>query len=184
MRIVNGETIEISSSSVVKPFIVNSYEEEGKEEHVEHRETSGPPSTPSLPNDKDLSTEAHSFITIPLKTFHKPQASILQCFKESSQAKLLKDLCTQDQKSRNHFPKKILRSKQLGYIRWRNILSKGYQILKKKGWKGLVGHPNDRGKHCILIVHFIFHISIHVCVFIFRFIFFLLTAIDLMMPGL
>jgi len=26
------------------------------------------------------------------------------------------------------------------------IPPEGYQILKKKGWRGLVGHPHDRGK--------------------------------------
>jgi hypothetical protein len=32
------------------------------------------------------------------------------------------------------------------YIRWLNILPEGYHILKKKGWKGLVGHPYERGR--------------------------------------
>jgi hypothetical protein len=27
------------------------------------------------------------------------------------------------------------------------IISECYQILKKKGWKGLVGYPNDQGKY-------------------------------------
>jgi hypothetical protein len=27
-----------------------------------------------------------------------------------------------------------------------HILPECYQILKKKGWKGLVGHPHDRGR--------------------------------------
>jgi hypothetical protein len=49
----------------------------------------------------------------------------------------------QGHKSSNHLPKKIIRSKQVGYLRWQNILPDGYQILKNKGWKGLVGHPND-----------------------------------------
>jgi hypothetical protein len=91
-----------------------------------------------------MSTEAHSFITIPLETFHEPQASILQCLKEPSCAKTVKDPCTQGQTFRNHHPKKIIRSKQVSYIRWRNIPPKWYQIFKKKGWKGLVGHPCDR----------------------------------------
>jgi len=28
------------------------------------------------------------------------------------------------------------------------IPPEGYQFLKKKGWKGLVGHPHDRGRRC------------------------------------
>jgi hypothetical protein len=61
-----GETIEISfpnsSSFAAEPFIVDNHEEEEKEEQVEHIE---PLTTPSLSNDKEMSTEAHSFITIP-----------------------------------------------------------------------------------------------------------------------
>jgi hypothetical protein len=151
--------------------IVDSNEEEEKEEHLEH---TAPPSNPKSSNNKKMSTEAHSFITIPLETFHEPQVSILKCLKEPSYAKTVKDLCTQPCKSRNHRPKKILRSKQVAYIRWRNILPKGYQILKKKGWKGLVGHPCDRGRRCkfsfslLLSAHlisFIFHLIS--CYFIF-----------------
>jgi hypothetical protein len=59
-------------------------------------------------------------------------------------------------KPRNHCPKKILLSNKIGYIRWRNILPEGYQILKKKGWKGLVGHPSDQGKRSFFFF-FIFH---------------------------
>jgi hypothetical protein len=124
--------------------IVDSNEEE-KEEHLEQ---AAPPPNPNTSNNKEMSTEAQSFITIPLETFHELQASILKCLKEPSYAKTVKDLCTQPRKSRNHRPKKILRSKQVGYIRWRNIPPEGHQFLKKKGWKGLVGHPHDRGRRC------------------------------------
>jgi hypothetical protein len=120
--------------------IVDGNEEEEKHEHLEHTE---PPSYPNLSTDKEVSTEAHSIITIPLETFHEPQASVLQCLQKPSSAKNLKDRCT---KSRNHRPTKILRSKQVGHLRRRHILPEGYQILKKKGWKGLVGHPCDRGR--------------------------------------
>jgi len=143
LRPENGETTEISFPSS------SAAEEEEKEEHlefVEHLEQIEPPSTLNLSNDKEMSIGAHSFITIPFETLHEPQASILQCLKEPSSDKFVKDLCTQGHKSRNHLPKKILRNKQVGYMRWRNILPKDYQILKKKGWKGLVGHPNDRRK--------------------------------------
>jgi hypothetical protein len=84
--------------------IVDSNEEE-KEEHLGH---TAPPPNPNTSNDKEISTEAHSFITIPLETFHEPQASILKCLKEPSYAKTVKDLCTQLRKSRQHRPKKIL----------------------------------------------------------------------------
>jgi hypothetical protein len=60
---------------------------------VEENEQIKPPSTPSLSNDKEVNTEDHSFITIPLETFHEPQASFIQRLKEPSCAKTLKDLC-------------------------------------------------------------------------------------------
>jgi hypothetical protein len=81
----------------------------------------------------EVNIETHSFITIHLETLHEPQASILQCLKEPSYAKILKDLCTQACESKNRRPQKILQSKQVDYLRWQNILHKGYQILKKKG---------------------------------------------------
>jgi hypothetical protein len=143
--------------------IVDSNEEKEKEEHLEH---TAPPPNPNTSNDKEMSTEAHSFITIPFETFHEPQASIPKCLKEPSYPNTVKDLCTQPRKSRHHRPKKILRSKQVGYIKWRNIPPEGYQILKKKGWKGLVGHPHDWGRRCkfsfpfLLFVHLI-SISFH-----------------------
>lgn len=61
-----------------------------EEENEEHLEPIAPPPNPNTSNDKEMSTEAHSFIIPP----------------------------------------------------------KGYQVLKKKGWKGLVGHPHDRGRRC------------------------------------
>jgi uncharacterized coiled-coil protein SlyX len=85
--------------------IVDSNEEKEKEEHLEH---TAPPPNPNTSNDKEMSTEAHSFITIPLETFHELQASIPKCLKEPSYAKTVKDLCTQPRKSRHHRPKKIL----------------------------------------------------------------------------
>jgi len=66
---------------------VDSIKGEGREEHFEH---TAPPLNPNSSNDKEMSTEAHSFF-IPLE---------------------------------------------------------GYQFFKKKGWKGLVGHPHDRGRRC------------------------------------
>ena len=137
-----------------------------------------------------MSIEAHSFITIPFETHHETQASILQCLKEPSHAQRLKDLCTQDHKSRNHVPKRIFQSKQLGYLRWRNIFLEGYQILKKKGWKGLVGHPSDWGKCSIFFYffyfpHFIFEsfsfLSFYLLSFYFILFYLFLTSINLLM---
>jgi hypothetical protein len=116
-------------------------------EKIEHKEKIEPPADTSPSNDKEVSIEAHSFIIVPLETHHESKVLILQCLKEPSYAKILKDLCREAHKSRNHRPKKIFPSKQVGYLRWRNILPKCYQILKKKGWKGLVGHPHDRGRY-------------------------------------
>jgi hypothetical protein len=72
--------------------IVVGNEKEEKEEHLEH--TMLLPN-PNMSNDKEVSTEAHSFITIPLETVHEPQASVLQCLQKPSSAKSLKDRCTQ-----------------------------------------------------------------------------------------
>jgi hypothetical protein len=101
--------------------IVDNNEEEERDEHLEsvgHFERIESPSTLNLSNNKEMSTDAHSFITISFETLHEPQPSVLQCLKESSYDKLVKDLCTQSHKFRNHLPKKILRSKQVGYLRW------------------------------------------------------------------
>jgi hypothetical protein len=139
--------------------IVDNNEEEEKEEqiehtdqvehreHIKHKEKIEPPADTGLSNDNEVSIEAHSFIIVPLETHRESKASILQCLKEPSYAKILKNLCRQAHKSRNHRHKKIFPSKQVGYLRWRNILPECYQILKKKGWKRLVGHPHDRGRY-------------------------------------
>jgi hypothetical protein len=102
--------------------------DEEKEEQVEQFE---PPPTPS--NDKEVNTETHSLITIPLETYHSPQVSFFQCLEEPSYVAIFEDSRTQNHKSRNRGPKRNFRSKLLGYIRWRNILPEGYLILKKKG---------------------------------------------------
>jgi hypothetical protein len=125
-------------------------------ESVEYLEQIEPPLAPNLSNEKEVSTESPPFIIVPLETHHELQASVLQCLKKPSSPKSLKDRCTQGQKSRNHRPTKILRSKQVGYLRRRPILLEGYQILKKKGWKGLVGHPRDLGRRCKFSFSFYF----------------------------
>jgi hypothetical protein len=106
-----------------KEIVDNNKEEEKDEqiehrEQVEHKEKIKPLVDRSLSNDKEMSIEAHSFIIVPLKTHHESKTSILQCLKEPSYAKILKDLCKQAHISRNHRPKKIFPSKQVGYLRW------------------------------------------------------------------
>jgi hypothetical protein len=141
----NGETTEISFPNTSS--LAASNEVKGEHlEYIEHLEHTKPLPDPNMSIEKEMSTAAHSFITIPLQTFHEPQVSFLQCLQMSSSTKSLKDRCTQEQKSRNHRPTKILRSTQVSHPRRRHILLEGYQILKKKGWKGLVGHPRDRGR--------------------------------------
>jgi hypothetical protein len=85
--------------------------ENGEEEMEEQIE---PPLILNWSNDKEVSTEAHSLITIPFETH---QASSFQCLEETSYIEIFKDLRTQDRKSRNCVPKRIFSSKQLGYIR-------------------------------------------------------------------
>ena len=123
-------TILVSEEKVVSKV-------EEKEERIE------PLPISNWSNDKEVSTKAHSFITIPLETQHEPEASSFQCLEEPSNVEIFKNSRTQDHKSRNCVPKRIFRSKLLGYIRWRNTLQEGY-ITMKKGWKGLVGHLYER----------------------------------------
>jgi hypothetical protein len=76
------------------------------------------PPISNWPNDKEVSTEAHSLITIPLKTQQIPS---FQCLEEPSYVVIFEDSHTKDHKSRNRVPKWIPRNKD-NYIRWRNIL--------------------------------------------------------------
>jgi hypothetical protein len=94
---------------VSEPKAINKVEE--KEKQFE------PPPNPNRSNDKEMSTETRSFITILLKTQLEPQVSSFQCLKELSYVEIFKDSRTQDHKSRNCVPKRIFRSKLLGYIR-------------------------------------------------------------------
>jgi len=97
-------------------------EQIGHKEQVEHIEKIELSADTSLSNDKEVRTKTHSFIIVPLEKHHESKTSILQYLKEPSYAKILKDLCRQAHKSRNHRPKKIFPSNQVGYLRWRNIL--------------------------------------------------------------
>jgi hypothetical protein len=91
--------------------------------------------------------------TIPLETYFEPQVSSFQCLEVPFYVEIFKESHTKDHKSRNRVPKWIPRNK-VNYIRWRNILPEGYQILKKKGWKGLVGHPYERGRRSFVTFYF------------------------------
>jgi hypothetical protein len=141
------EHAQVTTRLESEEIVDNNEEQVEQIERVEHHEKSQPTTDPNLPSDMEVSTEAPTCITAPLETHREPKSSSLECPQEPSYVKILKDLCKQARKSRNHFPKKIHRSKQF-YRRWQNILPEGYEVLKKKGWKGLVGHQYDRGKRC------------------------------------
>ena len=117
------------------PEIPTENVEEVKEEHLEQTE---PP--PESSNDKEVSTEAHSFVTIPLETYHEPPFSSFQCLKEPSYVEIFKESHTKDHKSRNHVPKWIPRNK-VNYIRWQNILPEGYSNSKKERIEGIDWTP-------------------------------------------
>jgi hypothetical protein len=121
--------------------------ENGEEEKKEQFE---PPPILNWPNDKEVSTEAHSFVKIPLET---QQISSFQCLEESSYVEIFEDSHAQNHKSRNHVPKWIPRNKD-NYISWLNILPEGYLLFMKKGWKGLIGHPYERGRFLFLLFYF------------------------------
>jgi hypothetical protein len=114
MQTENGETIETSFPnpfpSVAEPFIIENNKVEEKEEQIE------PP--PNFSNSKEVSTEAHSFVTILLETQHEPLASHVQCLEEPSYVEIFKDSCMQRCESRNRSPRKILLSNKVSYIRW------------------------------------------------------------------
>jgi hypothetical protein len=108
-----------------------------------------------------VSTEAHSFVTIPLET---QQIPFFQCLEESSYVEIFEDSHTQNHKSKNRVPKWIPRNKD-NYIRLLNILPEEYLILKKKRWKGLIGHPYEWGRCGIFLflfsaLHFYFLFAI------------------------
>jgi hypothetical protein len=119
----NHEHVKVNSTLGSEEIVDNNEEEEkGKQvehsEQVEHPENSEPPTNLDQSSDMEVSTETLACITDLLKTHQESKASSLKCLKEPSYVKILKDSRTQAHKSRNHFPKKIIRSKQLGYIRW------------------------------------------------------------------
>jgi hypothetical protein len=110
------EHAQVTTTLEGKEIVDNNEEQVEQIEQVENHEKSEPPIDPNLPSDMEVSTKAPACITIPFETHQEPKASSLVCIQEPSYVKILKDLCTQARKSRNHFPKKILQSKQF-YIR-------------------------------------------------------------------
>jgi hypothetical protein len=179
------EHAKVTTTLDEEEIVDNNEEQVEQIERVEHHEKNQPPTDPNLPIDMEVSTKAPVYITAPLETHQEPKASSLECPQEPSYVKILKDLCTQARKSRNHFPKKIRRSKQF-YLRWQNIMPEGYEVLKKKGWKGLVGHQYDRGKRCkvfssSLFLHFTPQILSFIFHYLFLVLFLFLTAINLLM---
>jgi hypothetical protein len=136
IRPKNGETTEISSPNRFSSIA----EEEEKEEHlesVEHLEQIEPRSTPNLSNDKEITTEAHSFIPFLLRHFMSPKLQFFNVSKSHLMINLSKDLCTQGHKFRNHLPKKILRSKQVSYLRWRKHSARGLSNFKEERVEGI-----------------------------------------------
>jgi hypothetical protein len=82
-----GSPIWITSSLVAETFIVDNHEEEEKEEQVEHIE---PPTTLSLSNDKEMSNEAHSIVTIPLRHSMNPKLHLFNVSKSHFMPRLSK----------------------------------------------------------------------------------------------
>jgi hypothetical protein len=65
------ENIQTTTILVSEEKAINKMEEK--------EEQSMPPPIPNLSNDKEVSTETHSFVTIPLDTHHEIQVSFLHC---------------------------------------------------------------------------------------------------------
>jgi hypothetical protein len=94
------ENAQTTTKLVSEEKAVNMEEE--KEEQVEQFEP-----LPNPFNDKEVSTEAHSFVTIPLKTYHAPQVSPFQCLEEPSYVEIFKVSHIERCKYRNRYTKKI-----------------------------------------------------------------------------
>jgi hypothetical protein len=67
------EHAQTTTILVSEKKVVNKVKE--KDEQIEI------PPNPNLSNDKEVSTEAHTSITIPLKAQHEPQASLFNVSK-------------------------------------------------------------------------------------------------------
>ena len=66
-------------------------EEKAVRKVEENEEQIEPPPIQKLSNDKEMSTEAHSFVTIPLETYLEPQVSSFQCLEEPSYVEIFKE---------------------------------------------------------------------------------------------
>jgi hypothetical protein len=80
--------------------------ENGEEEMEEQIE---PSPILNWSNDKEVSTKAHFFITIPLEIQYESQASFFQCLEEPSYVEIFKVSRTERCKYRNRHTKKIFK---------------------------------------------------------------------------
>jgi hypothetical protein len=90
--ILHHEHVQATTTLVSEERADNHKEnhEKEKEEQVEQFE---PPPISNPSYDKEVSTEAHSFVTIPLET--QPQIPSFQCLKEPSYVEIFEELHTQ-----------------------------------------------------------------------------------------
>jgi chromosome segregation ATPase len=102
------EHVQVTTTLDEDEVVDKEEEQVEHNERIEHHEKSQPPTNPNLPNDMEAIIEALACIIAPLETHKEHKVSSLVHLQEPSYVKILKDLCTQAQKSRNHFPRKIL----------------------------------------------------------------------------
>jgi hypothetical protein len=70
------EHVQATTTLVGEEKVVSKVEE--MDEQIEH------PPILNWSNDKEVSIEAHSFVTIPLEAYYSPQVSSFQCLEEPS----------------------------------------------------------------------------------------------------
>ena len=108
-----------------------------------------------MSNDKEVSIETHSLINLPLETYNEKlivtRERIIDSFWVIDIVHGWENIF--ERHARPKFCKSILKRFQVKEWSLEDIrevlkLGEGYILLKKRGWKELVGHPNDRGKHC------------------------------------
>jgi hypothetical protein len=74
----------------VQSFVFVESEEKAVNKVEEKEKQIEPPPISNWSNDKEVSTEAYSFVTIPLETYHSPQVLSFQCLKEPSYVAILR----------------------------------------------------------------------------------------------
>jgi hypothetical protein len=118
-------------------------------------------------NDKEVSTESHSLINFPFEIHNEKlivtKEGIIDSFWEIDIVHGWENIF--ERHARPKFCKSIpnrFQAKEWSLENIREVLKlgEGYILLKKRRWKGFVGHPNDRGKYGIFFLfyfsHFIF----------------------------